>query len=192
MTVKKVEEICRDFLRSSDPQVIAIKGDWGVGKTHMWDNIITKAKSDSDISLDYYSYVSLFGVEDINSLKHSIFENTLRGDSIGSQVNIETFKENADSVMNTLGRRGARFLKVVPLTSRYSSFIEACAYLSVKKTIICIDDLERRGSNLCIRDVLGLVSHLKEKKVVKLCFCLTKIKGMMIMKSIRKSCRFRD
>jgi hypothetical protein len=33
-----------------------------------------------------------------------------------------------------------------------------------KKTIVCIDDLERRGKNLSPKDVMGLISHLKQKK----------------------------
>ena len=39
-------------------------------------------------------------------------------------------------------------------------------------TLICIDDLERKGSGLEIKDVLGLVSLLKEQKKCKVVLLL--------------------
>jgi len=40
-------------------------------------------------------------------------------------------------------------------------------YLTVNRTIICIDDIERRRKNLDLRDVLGLITRLKEQKHCK-------------------------
>lgn len=40
-------------------------------------------------------------------------------------------------------------------------------FLSVNKTIVCVDDIERRGANLSAREVLGLVSFLKEQRNCK-------------------------
>ncbi len=37
----------------------------------------------------------------------------------------------------------------------------------VERTVICIDDLERRGNNLTLTEVLGLVSHLRENRNCK-------------------------
>ena len=39
-------------------------------------------------------------------------------------------------------------------------------------TIICMDDLERRGKNLSPKDVMGLISHLKEQKKCKVVLIL--------------------
>lgn len=43
------------------------------------------------------------------------------------------------------------------------STLKALAYASLKDTIICIDDFERRGKNLCPKNILGLISNLKEQ-----------------------------
>lgn len=45
-------------------------------------------------------------------------------------------------------------------------------FLSITKTIICFDDIERLGKDLEIRDVLGLASSLKEQKNCKVCLIL--------------------
>jgi hypothetical protein len=42
----------------------------------------------------------------------------------------------------------------------------------VRKAIICIDDMERRGKNLSVREVLGLVSNLRELKGCKVALIL--------------------
>lgn len=41
-------------------------------------------------------------------------------------------------------------------------------FLSITETIVCVDDLERRGEGLSAREVLGLVSALKEQKQCKI------------------------
>jgi hypothetical protein len=49
----------------------------------------------------------------------------------------------------------------------FSAAMESVAWLSVRKTLICVDDLERKGSNLSLKDTLGLVSYLKENRDCK-------------------------
>lgn len=54
----------------------------------------------------------------------------------------------------------------------FSSAIDTVSFLSLNKTLICIDDLERKGKGLEIKDVLGLVSLLKEQKKCKVVLLL--------------------
>ena len=44
--------------------------------------------------------------------------------------------------------------------------------MSVSKAVVCIDDFERKGAKLEARDVLGLISSLKEFKACKVCLIL--------------------
>lgn len=37
MSIEVVKEQVKKFLSSNAPEVLAIKGDWGVGKTHTYD-----------------------------------------------------------------------------------------------------------------------------------------------------------
>jgi hypothetical protein len=43
---------------------------------------------------------------------------------------------------------------------------------TIQKHLVCIDDIERRGKGLTIRDVLGLISNLKERKHCKIVLIL--------------------
>ena len=43
-------------------------------------------------------------------------------------------------------------------------------FMSIKDTLICIDDLERKGKNLSIKDIFGLLSFLKESHNCKVIF----------------------
>ncbi len=63
------------FLKSSDPEVLCITGEWGVGKTYTWQTILDRLRARREIGLSRYSYVSLFGVASLEALKLSIFEN---------------------------------------------------------------------------------------------------------------------
>jgi hypothetical protein len=46
------------------------------------------------------------------------------------------------------------------------------SFLWLNETLICIDDLERKGTSLSLKDVLGLVSLLKEQKKCKIVLLL--------------------
>ncbi|MCB1659153.1 MAG: hypothetical protein KDI39_13090, partial [Pseudomonadales bacterium] len=60
------------FLKNKNLKVLAITGDWGVGKTHFWKNEILNNIPIED-KKDYYSYVSLFNIETINDLKIKLY-----------------------------------------------------------------------------------------------------------------------
>jgi len=51
------------FLRSKEPQVLCITGDWGVGKTYTWNDLIKTAAENGELGKGKYSYVSLFGLK---------------------------------------------------------------------------------------------------------------------------------
>jgi len=65
MSVEVIKDQIFHFLSSEEPEVMAIKGEWGVGKTFSWKKFLKDANSENKINLERYSYVSLFG---INSL----------------------------------------------------------------------------------------------------------------------------
>jgi predicted AAA+ superfamily ATPase len=73
-TDRVTREIVR-FLESSKPEVLALRGAWGVGKTYLWNKLLEQTKA--TIGLKKYAYVSLFGLQNLNELKYSIYENTI-------------------------------------------------------------------------------------------------------------------
>jgi hypothetical protein len=172
MSIEIIKRKISDFLNTNTPEVMAINGKWGVGKTFSWNKFLLEAQSLNNISCKRYSYVSLFGINSLEAFKYAIFENSIKRELIGSEVSIETLRENTSSLTESLGRQVIGLLKGTGLASGFTSAIDSAAFLSINNTLICIDDLERKGSGLDIKDVLGLVSLLKEQKKCKVVILL--------------------
>ena len=103
----------------------------GVGKTYLWNSLVAKTKA--TIGLKKYSYVSLFGLQSLNELKYSIFENTLDTKSIGLEPSLATLRTNTDFVVETAGKQ------LLALVSRWrgtSSTLEAISFLAVRDRIV--------------------------------------------------------
>jgi hypothetical protein len=169
MSLFKVEAKISDFLSTNTPEVMAIKGAWGVGKTFTWNKLSKQAKDNKQIALKKYSYVSLFGINSLEAFKAAIFENLISTDLIGTVANIDTLKNNySNEGLISVGKKGWSILGEASFFKGFSSAINSFSFLTIKETIICIDDLERRGNNLQIKDVLGLISLLKEQRNCKI------------------------
>lgn len=174
MSIEIVKSQIQRFLASDQPEVMAIKGKWGVGKTYSWNKFLLEAKNEKIIKYQKYSYVSLFGINSLDAFKYSIFANGISIDLFESGTDASTFQTNLDSLLRT----GKKSLPLVENITRIFSktnlvtIIEAAAFFSIKQYLICIDDLERVGKGLEIKDVLGLVSLLKEQKKCKIVLLL--------------------
>ena len=153
MSVELVKEQVQRFLSSDTPEVLAIKGDWGVGKTYSWHKHIKEFKS--ECALKSYSYVSLFGINSISELKQTTFLNAIDTNRIGESPNIKGYmKKVADLVKSSkLSHVGG-----------IGGLINSVSELAMDKTIICFDDIERHSCGVNIKDFMGLVSFFKEQK----------------------------
>lgn len=172
MSIEVIKQQIQKFLIDGTPEVLAIKGAWGIGKTYSWKKFLGEAKANKMIILDRYAYVSLFGVNSLDSLKQTIFECVINKDLIGTEPSLETFKANITAVSSSFGRKTLDFFSSIPLIKNFASTIDSLSFLSLSKTLICIDDIERRSSKLEIKDVMGLISQLKEQKKCKIVLLL--------------------
>ncbi len=172
MSIDVIKDQIFQFLSSDTPEVMAIKGEWGVGKTYSWKKFLSEANISNGVKLDRYSYVSLFGINSLEAFKYTIFENVVKKEMIGTEASLETFKNNTTGIIESFGRQSINLFKGAPIVKSFSPAIETISFLSLNNTLICIDDLERKGSNLDIKDVLGLVSLLKEQKRCKIVLLL--------------------
>jgi len=144
--------------------VIGLTGEWGIGKTHFWKNFYEEKRS--ELSYQKYAYVSLFGIDSLDGLKYEI--------AIQTQA-ISTDKK--DSGGNSIAKSLFTFLtnnvKIPDIESNGfalsigKNLITSSLFSLVKDTIICIDDLERKSDNLDIKDIMGLINHLKTEKNCK-------------------------
>ncbi|MFL1475470.1 P-loop NTPase fold protein [Pseudomonas grimontii] len=168
MSVIQVEKALHDFAVNRMGSAIVLKGEWGTGKTYLWNSVI--AKNRSNFARVNYSYVSLFGINSLADLKRSVFENTVPSKSAGDVTTKNSVVENIKKLDFSDGVVGLRKIfgygreAKIPFVGSFGGVIDSIQYSLVTETIICIDDFERRGNSLSARDVLGLVSNLIEKK----------------------------
>jgi len=172
MSISLVEKEIARFLESPAPEVICIRGKWGVGKTYFWNEFVRMAKERDAIALKSYAYVSLFGIDSLERLKYSIFENRVGKENIGIEPSVKTFKSNASAVIKQLGLKSLGIISSLPHAKNYASAFQSLSFLSLKETIICIDDLERKGDELPMKDVMGLISLLRDRKECKIAVIL--------------------
>ncbi|TGL73139.1 P-loop NTPase fold protein [Leptospira kmetyi] len=172
MSLNLIESQINKFLKSSSPEVLSIKGAWGSGKTYTWNKLILEAKKKNEISLERYSYVSLFGINSLEILKYNIFENSVKRELIGTAATIESFRENTTGLLESFGKKTLGLFREGPFLKNFASAINSVSFLSIFKTIICIDDLERKGTALTPKDILGLISFLKEQRNCKVVLLL--------------------
>lgn len=189
MSIETVKNEITRFLESETSEVMAIKGKWGTGKTYSWNQFLNEAKKENKIALTRYSYVSLFGVNSLDALKYAIFEerhSTIPKSGIWffiGNVLGKTFSYIDDKI--PIAGSILKFLKIKTLFIHAVSWVSmffarvnisliahSITFASLGKMIICIDDLERLGEGLKLKDVLGLVSLLKEQRNCKVVLLL--------------------
>jgi hypothetical protein len=172
MSLALIKSEIERFLADSEPAVLCITGAWGVGKTFAWNRYLRDAQTRRAIGLAHYAYVSRFGNNSLDELKYAIFENTIATTGIGIEPSLETLRTNALAVTKRITKKSLGMFQQLPIVKGHVGGLGPIWYLAVSRTIICIDDIERRGKNLELRDVLGLITQLKEQKHCKVCLIL--------------------
>ncbi len=179
MSTELLKEQIRRFLSTKTPEVLAIKGDWGVGKTYCWDKHIEELRN--ECALESYAYVSLFGINSIDALKQTTFLNTIDTKTIGKKTSVKAYSK--------LWADRLKSIKIPFIDNYISGFGEvfnSVSQLAIKDTIICFDDLERKSDDLSIKDFMGLVSFFKDRKNCKVVLLLNEDAGDETFKDYRK------
>jgi len=169
-------------------------GRW---ETFFWNNFINeKAKAEQDrqylpfsIREKYknlfnkkYSYVSLFGIENLADLRAAISMN----------MSSNSFNENVDKKLEVpkplkkllSGLRDVKFNNSEYGISGSARLLESLLYKQVRDAIICFDDFERLSEKLNIQDVMGLANQLKLERKCQVILILMSLK---MMRKIRKN-----
>jgi Cdc6-like AAA superfamily ATPase len=162
-------EIAR-FLRGSEPGVLCVTGEYGVGKTFLWRSVLDDLRRSKSLSLERYSYVSLFGLNSLDDMKSSLFENMEWLDQDPTN-----FVQRGKAGAKALAARAKKLSELAgALPWVGQAFIKARSlYFSlIQSQIVCVDDLDRRSKNLELKDALGLVSFLREQRGCKVALLL--------------------
>src|SRR5688572_11854346 len=105
-----VRSVIERFLMSETPEVLSIKGAWGVGKTYAWNKLVLDSKA--SIKLPDYCYVSLFGMNSIADLRMAIFANTRAAKDLGTPLTVDTVMQSWRSQGGALLKRALAFRSV--------------------------------------------------------------------------------
>jgi len=156
-----IERALKDLIFDEREFVALLSGEWGIGKTYFWSEFKQKYLHNQKNVV----YVSLFGVNSVDEIKNEIiiqlskytkYLNKYR-DKIKS-IKGGTFK--SDDMSLSIG--GAIINSSLSLFSTND----------FKNIIICFDDFERLSDKVSIKDVMGLISQLKEQKECKIIMIL--------------------
>lgn len=166
MSASLVEHQIRTFIKDKQPGVLCIKGRWGVGKTFTWQKWHKEELGLGTAGLPRSSYTSLFGLNSLEELRRSIFENTEVSDAFLASDTVTVGQSIGERVYGYVRKKGS-LVDLTMAATRRKDTTEALfriGFLSVRNQLVCFDDLERAGEKLPIRDVLGLASMLKEQR----------------------------
>lgn len=174
VTLKLLENEVFRFLASPEAEVLCIIGEWGVGKTYAWNHYLCISQERENIPLQKYSYVSLFGRNSLDDVRNAIVENTVDSTNVNLRPSVESFTNNASKLLQPIAsnKAFAQLAKSFTTTANVQNLINRSLFLGLRKQLICIDDIERAGSGLDTKTVLGLVSSLKNDKDCKIVILL--------------------
>ncbi|MGB5159190.1 MAG: P-loop NTPase fold protein [Desulfobacterales bacterium] len=173
-----------DSFFDGEAKVAVIKGEWGVGKTYFWEKYISTRIHQKNLSQIAYSYISLFGKSSLDDVRKSIFHSakSITTDSKIEESFEQEFKESS-SLFNKIpwlkdgvdkAQRKAPFLSrlldfthKIPYVDKFSSMLSSLEYGLVKNYVVCFDDMERKGKGLSVKEVMGLIDELVQRKNCK-------------------------
>lgn len=159
--IENLEKKFLQQLQQTESFAIALTGEWGIGKTHFWKSFYDKNRE--NFAHKKYAYVSLFGIESLESLGYEI--------AIKSQGTSTTEKENdKNSKVKSFFTNMIQHIDIPKIESNGfalsigQNLVSSIISNMVSETIICIDDLERKSDKLDMKDLMGFISQLKTEK----------------------------
>ncbi|MEZ5639615.1 MAG: hypothetical protein R3E92_21015 [Burkholderiaceae bacterium] len=161
VTLDVVQHRLDKLLATETPRVAMLTGDWGSGKTYQWKQALERAAKKG--LRPRYAYVSLFGLTSLAEVRKRIAEEVIS--SIKLPANGETVGDAIEG--GAIGLKPMQLLKllpVIPYLGKLESLAQELSFATVRKAVICFDDLERAPASLRVSDVFGLASFLKEER----------------------------
>ncbi len=176
MSLNIISHKVREFLQTSTPEVLMIKGSWGIGKSYFWNQFLQEQIASHSIALPKYSYVSLFGIRTLEALKWQIFERTVPIHSGFQTPNVSSLAKNVAIVVQEFDHDFCTTKDCLLSGEKLLPLLKTLVNIAVRDTIICIEDMERRGDSLDAAEIFGLVSFLKEQQNCKIIFLINESK----------------
>ncbi|MEB3189207.1 MAG: P-loop NTPase fold protein [Snowella sp.] len=151
----QVQEKLKLFMNDDNFKILALKGKWGVGKTHLVETFFDEQKQD-------FYYGSVFGISSIEQLKSQILANKGVAGKIIKLINDQADK--LTKIRSLFGFAGSSI-------AIGNDLLLDLVFNSING-FICIDDLERK-SKLGLIELLGFVENLIQKSNCKVILIVT-------------------
>lgn len=157
MNVENIKSIFIDYLINKNTNyALLLNGNWGSGKSFFWKNSLLEIAKENGYD---YIYISLNGVNKIETLEHLLFLKLLP--IIGKKEN-GILKNSTTLLTNVLNKVSSHYLK-----TSISDIFKGVSVdgFNFSKYIICFDDLER--SQIPLKEALGFINNYVEHKNLK-------------------------
>ncbi|MDN5665310.1 MAG: KAP family NTPase [Psychrobacter sp.] len=160
--VENLEKRLIDLIGEESSFAIALTGEWGIGKTHLWKNF--RDKNREVFSGKKYAYISLFGLDSLESLKLAIATEVQTDAANDSPLNVDVSKH----VKKLFGFVGGGNITASG-DMRFginigNKLITNIIMAHLKDTLVCLDDIERKSDSLSMSETMGLVNYLKNER----------------------------
>ena len=175
MSANDVRDALNGFLDSRQPTVMVLTGKWGRGKTFLWQQLLRSEVGRKALGGRTYSYASLFGVETLAELRSailaSVVDATAEATDTAGEAKQAPLKRLGESIKRT--KAGQWLSQHINLKEDLPEILErvdlgglmrAILLRGVQGYFVCIDDIERRGKGLRMRDVLGYIANLRDEQ----------------------------
>ncbi|CAA6815685.1 MAG: Unknown protein [uncultured Sulfurovum sp.] len=157
---------------NNNGKTIMLSGAWGAGKTHFWQNKITKEDKDKFSSEEYEEglfsklkeknkacvYVSLYGKDSLDSLKKEIYIKASSETQLLSKE-VSTFGFDALSSIKDSDLKIGQALKAIGSLKDKRKNDKGIKRLK-DGGLICLDDFERKSNKINLNDLFGFISQL--------------------------------
>jgi hypothetical protein len=145
--MQHVKECLDVFLDSDSPGVVAIKGDWGAGKTYFVTNYL---KNRQQLREKLVSFVSLFGLTSIEDVRRQILPSAITAKALSEGKTISR-------ISKYLG-----IARKMPKVADFEQVFQAFENQLTRNLVVVFDDVERKDKALSLQSFLGLVNYLSE------------------------------
>jgi len=158
----KIEITLKKLILKEQKEFVAmISGEWGIGKTHFWNDFNEKHLKNKKKVV----YISLFGLNSLDEIKNEVI------------FQLSKYTKNLNKYRDRIKSLKGGSLKVDDMgLSIGGAVINATLSLfsttDFKDIIICFDDFERLSDSVSLKDVMGLISQFKEQKKCKIVMIL--------------------